>query len=211
MTDQNRRNYEPVQFAGTDLDLYRHVCAFVNSREEEHRVIDPFVSDGFAMGDKVLYIINPAERAEVVHHLRHLRFDVSALLEQRQCEVQTWSETYLRGGHFDQDETLELFASLLSGSPPPRIRLVCNMGWAVEEKDFSRVLLEYESRANYFQTQRQHLVICVYDAAKFGGDVLIDVLRTHPVALIGGMLQVNPFFVPMAEFRDELQSRGQTG
>jgi hypothetical protein len=42
---------------------------------------------------------------------------------------------------------------------------------------------------------------------KFGGDVLIDVLRTHPMALIGGVLQVNPFFVPADEFLEELRLR----
>jgi hypothetical protein len=36
---------------------------------------------------------------------------------------------------------------------------------------------------------------------------MIDILRTHPLALIGGVLQVNPFFVPPAEFLAELRSR----
>jgi hypothetical protein len=38
---------------------------------------------------------------------------------------------------------------------------------------------------------------------------MIDVLRTHPMALIGGILQVNPFFVPPAEFLAELRSRNR--
>ena len=38
-------------------------------------------------------------------------------------------------------------------------------------------------------------------------DGLVDVLRTHPVVIIGGTLQQNPFFVPPDEFLRELRER----
>jgi len=207
MAEIDQEAHDPVSFAGGVLDPYRHVCAFVNSRDEEYRILDPFVSEGLARGEKMLYIVDPAERANLVRHLRHLGFDMPTLLGQGRCEVRTWSETYLRGGRFDQDAMLGLLDEFLGGSPSPRIRFVADMGWAVEQQDFSDVLLEYETRANFFNSTHPHAVICVYDTAKFGGDIVIDILRTHPMALIGGMLQVNPFFVPLAELLEELRSR----
>jgi hypothetical protein len=35
----------------------------------------------------------------------------------------------------------------------------------------------------------------------------MDILRTHPMAIIGGQLQTNPFFVPPDEFLRELHQR----
>jgi hypothetical protein len=35
----------------------------------------------------------------------------------------------------------------------------------------------------------------------------MDILRTHPMAIIGSILQENPFFTPPAEFLKELQAR----
>jgi hypothetical protein len=35
----------------------------------------------------------------------------------------------------------------------------------------------------------------------------MDILRTHPMVIIGGVLQENPFFVPPAQFLQELRSR----
>lgn len=35
----------------------------------------------------------------------------------------------------------------------------------------------------------------------------MDILRTHPVVLVGGILQENPFFLPPDEFLEELRSR----
>jgi hypothetical protein len=35
----------------------------------------------------------------------------------------------------------------------------------------------------------------------------MDILRTHPMVLVGGILGVNPFFVPPDEMLKELRSR----
>lgn len=35
----------------------------------------------------------------------------------------------------------------------------------------------------------------------------MDILRTHPAVLIGGILQENPFYVPPEEFLRELANR----
>ena len=35
----------------------------------------------------------------------------------------------------------------------------------------------------------------------------MDILRTHPMVIIGGLLQPNPFFVPPDEFLRELRAR----
>jgi hypothetical protein len=38
----------------------------------------------------------------------------------------------------------------------------------------------------------------------------MDILRTHPMVLVGGALKVNPFFVPPDEMLEELKRRKQT-
>jgi hypothetical protein len=46
-----------------------------------------------------------------------------------------------------------------------------------------------------------------YDLAKFGAGVVMDILRTHPMVIIGGILQENPFFVPPDAMLEELRQR----
>ena len=36
----------------------------------------------------------------------------------------------------------------------------------------------------------------------------MDILRTHPMVIVGGVLHANPFFVPPDEFLRELRQRG---
>lgn len=35
----------------------------------------------------------------------------------------------------------------------------------------------------------------------------MDIMRTHPMVIVGGVLQDNPFFVPPDEFLRELRER----
>ena len=198
---------DPVTFAGGVLDPYRHVCAFVNASAEEDAVFDPFISQGIDRGDRLLYLVDPAASAAPVNRLRQLGYDVGDLLERHRAEVRTWTDTYLRGGSFDQAAMLELLGQVLVEQQSPRIRMLCDMGWAADRPDIADHLIEFEARANFIHARHEHVVICSYAATKFDGSFIIDILRTHPMVLIGGMLQENPFFVPPSEFLEERGSR----
>ena len=80
-------------------------------------------------------------------HLRHLGHDMPTLLARRQCEMRTWSETYLRGGRFDQDAMLELLDEFLVARRSPRIRMVADMGWVVGQQNVSDLLIEFDRQA----------------------------------------------------------------
>jgi hypothetical protein len=172
------------------------------------RIFDPFIAEGLERGDRLSFIVNPNEKAAWVLHFRQLRLDIHKLLDAGRFEVRSWAEAFDRDSQFDKEGMLRLLDDLLGSSRSPRIRLVSKMGWIVDQ-DSADDLLEFEARANYLLPNHEHVVICIYDRARFSGDVMIDVLRTHPMALIGGILQVNPFFVPPAEFLAELRSRNR--
>src|SRR6185295_5954591 len=123
-------------------------------------------------------------------------------------------ETYLRDGRFDQDRMLQVFEKLASGSVRgggfPLSRIVCRMDWVVESGSRDSVV-EFEARVNDVWRRHDDAVICTYHLPKFGGDTVIDILRTHPMVIIGGILQQNPFFVPpevfLREFRERREKR----
>ena len=51
------------------------------------------------------------------------------------------------------------------------------------------------------------VVICTYHLSQFGGDAVIDIMRTHPLVLIGAQLQQNPFYTRTDEFLREYRGR----
>jgi hypothetical protein len=194
---------EPVTFAGGVLDRYRHVCSFVNGDRESDAVLDPFISQGIDRGDRLLYVVSPAETATPINRIRRLGYDAGDLLHRHRCEVHTWADTYLRTGDFDPQDTYDLIDHLLLDPAAPQTRMMCDMGWAADRDGVADQLIEFEARANFIHAQHQHVVICSYDASLFDGGFIVDVLRTHPMVVVGGMLQENPFFVDPAEFLEE--------
>jgi len=81
------------------------------------------------------------------------------------------------------------------------------MEWAVSDKQGVDELVEYETRVNYVLSKYFAPVICTYDLSKFSATVVMDILRTHPMVIIGGVLQENPFFVPPDQLLLELRER----
>ena len=139
---------------------------------------------------------------------RRLGIDAAAAQQSGQFELRTNTETYLRDGRFDQDRMLEVFEQLASGNAKggfPLSRIVCRMDWAVEDQSHVDDLIEFESRVNDVWRRHDDAVICTYHLGKFGGDTVIDIMRTHPMVIIGGILQQNPFFVPPEEFLREIR------
>ncbi len=173
----------------------------------------PFIKEGLKRGEKAFHIVDPQLREEHLKRLRSAGIDVAAEEESRHLELRNWVETYLREGHFDQDGMLALAQEVIEGGSQQGFaltRVVAHMEWALGDQPGVDDLLEYETRLNYILPQYKDPVICTYDLARFGGNIVIDIMRTHPMIIIGGIVQENPFFVPPDEFLRELAQRGAT-
>jgi MEDS: MEthanogen/methylotroph, DcmR Sensory domain len=206
-------NRSSVQCAGGSLGRHRHVCAFFNSVDEEHRVLGTFVKDGFDRGDKAFHIVDPDRWEDHLGWLAEAGVDVEQATGTGQLELRRWQDAYLRGDRFDQDAMLALIEEVLqsgTASGYPLTRLIGGTGWSLLDKPGVGDLVEYETRLNYVLAKYDDPVICTYDLSKFGASVVMDIMRTHPIVIIGGVLQENPFFVPPDQFLLELRARGRS-
>jgi len=199
-----------VRLPGAAARRFGHVCAFFHDREEEYRVLLPLAKEGFERGEKVFHIVDPEHRPERMRRLEEVGISPATAQRPGQVEVRAWEESTLRGGHFDQEAMLALLPEVLSGGKHDGFGLTrfwSNMEWALEDCPGVQDLVEFEARVNHILPKIDNLVVCAYDLTKFGASVVIDVLRTHPLVIIGGFLHENPFFVPPDEFLRELRAR----
>jgi len=199
-----------VQVAGTPLGQNRHICAFFNGLDEQYRVLRSFMKDGFEQGDKAFHLVNPDLRDEHLRRLAEAGINVTEAMGTGQLEVRRWQEGYLQGGRFDLDSWLQSFESALQSGPAAgyaQTRLLAQMEWALVDLPGTNDLIEYEALVNYVIVKYNHTVICTYDLSKFGASVAIDALRTHPMVIVGGLLQENPFFIPPDQYLLEIRER----
>jgi hypothetical protein len=205
----NRAN-PPITLGGSKLGTVRHVCAFFSNDDEEYRVLLPFIQEGLERGDKAIQVVNPQQRDEHLRRLESAGIDPAAAQQTGQLEIKINTEAYLRDGKFDQDRMLETFETLASGNAPggyPLSRIVCRMDWVVGDQSRLQNVIEFESRVNAIWDHHDDAVICTYHLSQFSGDAVIDIMRTHPMVIIGGTLQQNPFFTPPEEFLREFRGR----
>lgn len=202
-----KQTQQPISLAGSELGEVRHVCAFFANDEEEYRVLLPFIRDGFACGDKAVHVVNPEQHQEHLQRLAGEGIDTATAQQSGQLQVQNNTDVYLQAGAFDQDRMLAKFEELASGGKAsegfPLSRIVCRMDWASGEASCIEDVIEFESRVNNVWRMHDDAVICTYRLSKLSGDAVINIMRTHPMVIIGGHLQQNPFFSPPEEFLRE--------
>jgi hypothetical protein len=90
---------------------------------------------------------------------------------------ETWAATSLAGGKFS-------FA-----------RAVGEMTWAVTEIIGAANLISYESEINRFLPRHPQVILCLYDLDRFPGDLLLDIMRTHPKVLMGSTVLENLYYI----------------
>jgi len=201
----------PVELAGVNLAGRNHVCAFFNTIDEEHRVLGSFYKDGLDRGEKAVHIVDPEYRQEHLKRLAEAGIHVQEMTDTGQLEVLPWTDAYVRDHRFDQDAMLATVEKLIQSGPAagyPLTRLVGHhMDWLFLDKPATYSLVEYEARLNHVLSKHNDPVICNYNPSKFGATVAMDIMRTHPLVIIGGLLRENPFFVPPEQFLAEMRER----
>lgn len=199
-----------IRVAGRSLGEVRHICAFFHSKEEEYRALLDFIKEGLEQSEKAVHIVDSRQRDNHRARLQKEGVDVSTAEQSGQLRVACWEDAYLKDGHFDQNRQINFLESVLKKGKEegyPLTRLVANMEWALEDKAGVEDIVEYESRLNYVLPKYDDPVICTYDLSRFNAGVAMDILRTHPLVIIGGVLQENPLYVPPDEFLNELEER----
>ena len=180
-----------------------HVCALYSGRDEFEATLAPYVVAGLVAGDKCVCVVEAEARAALLDEVgRHV--DLEACIASGQLEMSTAAESYLRRGVFSGDEMLEFWTDSLDRSlHEDGFEFVRNSGdtsgVADLFDDFDEFAV-YVSHINRLATEYPQAVLCLYDLALVGGGMMLDLLRTHPKLLLGGLLIENPHYLTPDEY-----------
>ena len=110
-------------------------------------------------------------------------------------------------GYFDQHRMLENLDKRFAEDREHygTTRLWSNQEWALQDLPGVTDIIEYESRFNLIWPKYQAITICVYDATKFSAEIMMGMMRTHPLVIVDSVARPNPFYVPPEELLKELR------
>lgn len=187
---------------GVQLAPGDHVCAFYPGLAERDEILIPYLSEGLAAGDKCICVVDATD-SETILAAIGAEVDLGPCLGRQQLDVQQSQDTYLRGGGFSTEAMLDFWDRSIGAAVAGGFgfaRAVGEMTWALRQMPGVEELVAYESRLNRFLPRYPQVILCLYELDRFSGEVLVDVLKTHPKVLLGGMVLDNPYYLEPDEF-----------
>jgi PAS domain S-box-containing protein len=180
-----------------------HLCCIYGTGEEHRALVTAFVRQGLERGEKTLYIVDAHTSREVLAYLERDGVDAGSCLETGRLVILDADASYLKGGRFDPDGMIALLQDETDRAVAEghgALRVTGEMTWALRGMEGSERLMEYEAKLNRFLPSSRCLAICQYDRNRFGAGVLLDVLSTHPIAVIGTDVVENFYYLSPDDF-----------
>lgn len=185
------------------LRPHDHLCLIYETQQEQLSAAIPFIRDGFERGEKCLYVADQPTAAGVFDAMRAEGIDVDAALRGGALSVANKQEKFLKQGRFDRKWMLQFFEGASQEAKQagfPTLRIIAEMTWVLGGDSGTEELMVHEATFNYFFRDRDALAICQYNRARFAPEVILDVIRTHPIVIYGGIVCENPYYIPPDEF-----------
>ena len=185
------------------LGLHEHLCLLYATKEEQFAAAVPFLRAGLERGERCLYIADENGAAAVMDALRKGGTDVDRSLRHRALMIADKQETYLRHGRFDPDLWIRFLSQATHEEGAGKFSgvrtLLGEMTWALGEDTAPDSLIEYEAKLSYYVRDHDVRILCQYNLNRFSPQLILDIIRTHPVVVYGGIICPNPYYVPPEE------------
>ena len=179
-----------------------HFCALYSGPVERDRLLYPFLDEGLRQGDKCLCLIDDVEPA-LVRDRAMGQPGAKYSRRSAQLDVERASDAYLRSGEFSLEGMMSFISTTLDAATRDDfdlLRFAGEMSWVLPGPPGWEDLFRYESAINRAVEQMPAILICLYDLQKFGADMLVQVLHTHPKVLLDRTVIDNPHYLPPSEY-----------
>jgi hypothetical protein len=179
-----------------------HFCALYSGPAERDRLLFPFLEEGLRHGDKCLCLIDDVEPTRV-RDLAVGQPGPEYTRRSAQLDVERASDAYLRCGEFSVEDMMSFLSESVDaaiGDDFDLLRGAGEMAWVLPGPPGWQDLFRYESALNDVVEQMPAILMCLYDLQKFGADMLVEVLRTHPKVLLDSTVIDNPHYVHPTDY-----------
>ena len=187
---------------GLSIPSGTHICAFFRGVAERDAIMVPFLLEGLRSGDKCNCIID--DGIDAVRAAVAANDSVSPEVEAYQLVMCSSKEVFLPRGRFSVEEMLEFWEASVSTALHqegfPFVRSTGEKTSALKEAPDLRDWLTYESELNRFILRYPQVILCLYDLEHFGGQFLVDILKTHPKVVMAGSVLENLYYLEPDEF-----------
>lgn len=192
----------PLADAVSKVGLHDHLCIICEAQEEQLSSAVAFIKTGLERGEKCLYITDTTTAATLMNAMREQGINVDTAVRQGRLTIANRG-IYPSHDDFDADRMIEFLKKAVRKAESAgftALRLTDEMTWVTGVDARPKRLIEYEAKLNRFLLDHNALAICQYDRRLFPPEVILNILRTHPVVIYGARVCENPYYVTPEEF-----------
>jgi signal transduction histidine kinase len=174
-----------------------HLCLVYETAEEQWDAVIPYMAEGLARNEACLYVIDDRGLDEVRQAFIAHGVDIDAHVRSGQFVFATKREAYLASGAFNPHAMISFLEETVrqaAAAGRTGFRVTAEMTWALGQECGCDRLIEYEALLSEFFPGSRVTAICQYNRQRFGADMIRDVLRTHPVAILGNQVCPNLYY-----------------
>jgi len=190
-------------FGGLSAAVGGHIGHFYRNEQEMMDVMGPYFEAGLKGGDKCTLVCRSGIGQTILAGLANQGIPVEA--------ARSSGQLVLHEGMGSVEATVEMFSDLIAEARAADyglIRIGGDMAWGLTKMPSTDELMKWEAMYDlHVAPQFPFLALCQYDLKAFGGEVVLDALKTHPLCIIGELINENPFYTSPKEFLNELAMR----
>lgn len=199
-------------FAQAELPVGTHMCQIYSDEKERDESLLRFLFAGLQSGERGACFSNDFSVATIEAFCEREGLKLDELRQRSALSVSDVSSVYFQNGVFNPDVMLALLEAYHDKAEADGFcaaRVIGEMTAEVNSIEGGTRLLEYESRVSMLLRKKPVTAMCQYNANLFDGATIMEVLRVHPMMVVGGAVVQNPFFVPPEEYLKRYESADQ--
>ena len=193
----------PIFTALEQLGPHDHLCSIYESQEEHYSVAIPFIRIGLARGEKCVYVADHGTEGIVRAAMHAEGIDVERAVASRALVLTTKEQTYLKCGSFDPDWVFTFWKEATVSAMKEGfsvLRATCETEWLLTGSREIEHWIEYESKVTHTLLENHCFALCQYNRHRFPPEIILDVIRSHPIVIYRGKVCKNFYYVLPDEF-----------
>jgi hypothetical protein len=182
-----------------------HILQLYNKVGEISGVTAKLLEVGLTSSEKCLFAGAPASVQEMQQALGKSGIDVAGAQDAGQLVFVSDRDDLLVGKRFDPYHLLSthqtFIAQALRGGWKA-VRISMDMTWLTNEIATPEQVLKYEAASDAVFTFQNAPIIALmhYDYSKLPGQLVVEMLKLHPIAVVGKFIKRNPYYLNSEQY-----------
>lgn len=199
----NKKKKINLGFTSQQFEQGVHICQIYSDDEERHGALVNYIISGLNAGESTACFTENETEITLKDYFEKNGYSYHEVINDGEFTLSKTAEVYFENGTFEPERMLKLIKEFYEKSASQNrtgARVIGEMIPEIEHIPGGSRLLEYESKISILLRKYPVTAVCQYDARKFDGATIMDILKVHPYMIVRGSVIHNPFFIQPEEY-----------